>query len=762
MRTIYDIARAELKLMFYSPIAWLIIIIFLVQLSLRFTATFSGLVWSVSMGGTLPGGLTENLFVSPFGGLYPTVLSYLYLYIPLVTMGLISREYNNGTIRMLYASPVTNSQIILGKFLSMMFFGLVLVFIVGLFILFAAINVKDFDLAPTLTGLLGIYFLICVYSAVGIYMSSLTSYQVVAAISTLFILGFLNFVGGLWQHIDFVRDVTWWLSMSGRANELVNGLICSEDVIYFVMITCLFLSFAIIHLRARRQKMPWKKTWGQFVGVFLIVVAIGYITSRPSTMFFYDTTATKHNTLTKSSQEIIKQLKGDLKITTYVNVLDPDFGYLFPKDKNNDLKRFRQYTRFKPEMEFEYVYYYDKSPDPSIETRYPGMTDRERMISIAKTYREDTNRFLSPQEIRERVDLSAEKNRLTRVIERGNGQKTLLRTFNDVMKFPSESEISASLKHLVMKMPVIGFVTGHGERSYLGQGARDYSTFSDNRPYRHALINQGFDFAEVNLKQPIAEEVDILVLADVRQPLSSGEIQHFKDYIEKGGNVLVAGDVNRQETMNPLLNLLGFEFLKGQLVNPSKYHSPDLMLVRTTNASQELTPFFAAGLSVTMPGCLGIRAIADYGYQAIPLLETVGDQVWNEMQTTDFVDQQLTADISLDEIPQRCVTSYLLKKMTGGKEQKIILLGDADVFSNDELLRSRKGISAYNFTFIQQVFYCLSDGRAPIDTSRPEKTDNAIYLGEAGMSVAKALFVWVLPGILLLMSLFIWIRRRGR
>ena len=91
MKTIYDIARAELKIMFYSPIAWLIIIIFTVQVALRFTSTFGGLVWNESMNLGLPAGLTEHLFVSPFGGLYLTVLNYLYLYIPLLTMGLVSR-----------------------------------------------------------------------------------------------------------------------------------------------------------------------------------------------------------------------------------------------------------------------------------------------------------------------------------------------------------------------------------------------------------------------------------------------------------------------------------------------------------------------------------------------------------------------------------------------------------------------------------------------------------------------------------------------
>ena len=762
MRTIYDIARAELKLMFYSPIAWLIVIIFTVQLALRFTGTFGGLVASTGMGNQLPGGLTETLFVSPFGGLYPTVLHYLYLYIPFLTMGLVSRELGSGTIKMLYASPVTNAQIILGKFLSMMIFGLVLIALIGLFIVFAAINVKDFDLAPTLTGLLGAYFLICVYAAVGIYMSSMTSYQVIAAISTLFILGFLNFVGGLWQHIDFVRDITWWLSMSGRAGELVNGLICSEDVIYFIVVTVLFLSFAIIRLQAKRQKTRWWKTWSKYVGVFCAVALIGYSTSRPKTMFFYDTTATKHNTLTKSSQEIIKQLDGDLKLTTYVNILDPDFGYLFPKDKNRDLSRFRQYTRFKPEMEFEYVYFYDKSPDPSIEERYPGMTDRQRMLAIAKLYREDSARFLSPEQIRSLVDLSEENNRLTRFFERENGDKAILRTFNDQMKFPLEAEISASLKHLVAKMPLVGFVTGHGEREYRKNGARDYSTFSDNRPFRYALINQGFDFTDLTLAAAVPEEVDVLVLADMRLPLSTEEFVHFKEYVDRGGNVLIAGDVNRQENMNPLLEVFGYEFMPGQLVRPSQYTSPDLILARTTSDAQAHTRSFGAGMQVTMPGCLAMRQIGNQGYQAIPLTRTDNDAGWNETETTDFVDGKLELNPEKGEHRQYYATSLLLTRSVGNKEQRVLLMGDADCFSNDELGRTRKDVDAYNFSLAQGVFHWLGNEVAPVDTGRPPKTDDAVCIGETGMGVTRIAFVWVLPAVLLIVALIIWIRRRGR
>ncbi|MFR5658055.1 MAG: hypothetical protein ACLUDU_08670 [Butyricimonas faecihominis] len=151
--------------------------------------------------------------------------------------------------------------------------------------------------------MLGVYLLICAYAAVGLFMSSLTSYQVVAAMLTLAVLAVLNYVKGWWQDIDFVRDITWWLALSGRSDTFVNGLICSEDFIYFLLVITLFLMFAIIKLKAVRQKSSWTVTWGKYIGVFVLAALLGYISSRPKMMFYYDVTETKMNTLTENSQK---------------------------------------------------------------------------------------------------------------------------------------------------------------------------------------------------------------------------------------------------------------------------------------------------------------------------------------------------------------------------------------------------------------------------------------------------------------------------
>ena len=95
----------------------------------------------------------------------------------------------------------------------MMCYGAALMSIIGLNVLFSWLTVDIFQISMLLVAMLGIYLLILAYSAIGLFMSTLTAYQVVAAIGTLAVLAVLNFIGDVGQGIDFVRDITFWLSI---------------------------------------------------------------------------------------------------------------------------------------------------------------------------------------------------------------------------------------------------------------------------------------------------------------------------------------------------------------------------------------------------------------------------------------------------------------------------------------------------------------------------------------------------------------------
>ena len=313
----------------------------------------------------------------------------------------MSREYSSGSIKLLFSSPVTDSQIIFGKYLSVLIYNLVLILPLLVVGVFCGITITNADLGLLFTGILGIYLLICAYGAIGLFMSSITSYQVVAAMGTLAVLAALNYVGEVGQDYAFVRDVTYWLSISGRADEFINGLICSEDLLYFLLIIALFLTLSVLKLRAGRRKESRGKTWGTYGAVVLSALLVGYISTLPTLKLYHDSTATKRNTLTKTSQDIMKQIDGGLKITSYMNLLDDNYAIALPSQLKSDYERFEKYIRFKPDTKMEYVYYYDEA-NSQLDFRLEGCnTLEEKAQKMANILNLNINMFLTPEQIRE-------------------------------------------------------------------------------------------------------------------------------------------------------------------------------------------------------------------------------------------------------------------------------------------------------------------------------------------------------------------------
>ena len=762
MKIIYRIALAELQSLFYSPVAWLILIVFTIQCSFAFTGVVDANVVRKAMGYGV-GNLTLDIYAG-LHGFFKTLQEYLYLYIPLLTMGLMSGELSSGSIKLLYSSPVRNSQIILGKYLSMLVYGLVLIGIICVYVIYSAFVVKQLDVSMVLTGLLGVYLLICAYAAIGLFMSSITSYQVVAAMGTLAIFALLNVIKGIGQNIDFVREITYWLSINGRCNEFVRGMICSEDLLYFLIVIVLFLTLSILRLKAIRQKTPWKISLGKYTAVVIVAVVIGYFSARPSLKCFYDATRTKQQTLTENSQKILNMAAGGLTMTTYVNCLD-EFNWTGePGNRLYDQRQFEQYTRFKPEIKMQYVYFYDKSQNERLYSLNPGLTDREIMVKLSVAQGLDTNMYLRPEELKQIIDLSSEDNHVVRVLERENGRKVFLRMFRDMWIYPSEAEVSAAIRQLVDdELPIVGFLTSHGVRNSEKAGDRDYRYFVQERVYRRALINQGFAIKNVNLDDEIPEQVNILVIADMQTALSPGEMESLEKYIAQGGNLIIAGDVGRASVMNPIIASLGVQFMTGQIVQQNKDFMMDLVFAKPQEDLGNLSYMFDAlgERVITMPGCVGLKYEQKPGFTITPLLMSETRGCWNEVETTNFIDEEAKLNVNVGEVEQAYPLALALFREIAGKQQKIVILGDADCMSNAEMKANRDRVNAGNGMFILGIFNWLTDGEFPIDVRRPATPDNDLYVGVDGMKITRYAF-WGFSLLLMVIYLCLWFHRRGR
>jgi len=145
LRLILRIARTELAVLFYSPVAWLLLIAFTCQVGFDFMNILTEIVKIKALGNTITFSVTAG-FVLGLKGIYEVIQETIYLYIPLLTMNLMSREYSSGSIKLLYSSPVNSIQIITGKFVSMVVFALIFVIILALPTIVMFISVPHVDI----------------------------------------------------------------------------------------------------------------------------------------------------------------------------------------------------------------------------------------------------------------------------------------------------------------------------------------------------------------------------------------------------------------------------------------------------------------------------------------------------------------------------------------------------------------------------------------------------------------------------------------
>lgn len=754
MKKIVRIARIELSILFYSPVAWLVLIVFIIQCGITITDLIDAKAASQELGSKLKG-LTKDVF-GGYDAFFNSVKNKLYLYIPMLTMGLMSRELSSGSIKLLLSSPITNREIILGKFLAMLMYCFLLVLVLFGVVLIGFITIESLDFYYLLGGVFGLYLLACSYAAIGLFMSSLTTYQVVAAISTLAVFALLNFMGSVGQSIDFVRDITYWMSLSDRVNNFRIGLISSKDVIYFLLIISLFLTLSVMRLNAGRSSYTNTTKAIRYSVLVTSVLLIGYLSSLPILNGYYDTTRFKTNTLTKNSQELFKQLDAPLKITVYSNVINY-FSHLgAPKFRIFDLKQFEDYTRFLPNLEINYQPYYNYTLDKRDNTE-KTLLERAKRYATANGY--DFEEVLSPEEIDKVIDLSSELNGFVRVVEY-EGKKANLRMFFDQIGYPKEAEVSAAIKNILYGSPKIGVLTGNYERGITKRGDKDYKQVLAELNVRTSLINQGFKvipiFTEQNKELPL--DLSVLIIADPIKSYNPDQLKKINNYIKQGGSAIIAGEPSKQALLNPILKDIGVQFSGGMLLQKSQDYKLDLIQGKISNAALKQGFSIDQKSVISLSGAMAITYKDTLGFSATPILVTNPKEVWNHTEKINLEIDSISFNSELHK-KEKAIVALALQKNIQGKEQKIMVIGDADFMSNKEINRSNLK-KQENYKFVKEMFKWFSNGEYPIDTTRPKATDNKILISQEKLKWVKVIFVGLVPFLVAILGVFTLIKRK--
>ena len=237
MNLAITITKKEIKSYFNAPAAYIVLVIFLL-LSGWFFAS--------------PLFINNQANLRTLFGIIP--LLYLF-FIPAITMGLLSREKNTGTMELLATLPIKDSQIIMGKFwasVSLIGVGLLLTLVHFITIMLLGTNV---DFGAIFCGYIGLLFLGAVYSSIGIFASSITSNQVVSLIISFFIIFFFFIIKFFLFFVpDFMVGIFQFISIDYHFSNIARGVIDTRNIIYFVSLVVLFLKLAQTSLENRNWK----------------------------------------------------------------------------------------------------------------------------------------------------------------------------------------------------------------------------------------------------------------------------------------------------------------------------------------------------------------------------------------------------------------------------------------------------------------------------------------------------------------------------
>ena len=246
---IFTIAGRELRSLFLSPLAWAIlgVVQFIyAYLFLSHVETFMALQSRLATLDGAPG--VVDIVVAP---LFANAAVLLLLITPLITMRVLSEERRNRTLSLLFSAPISMTEIIVGKYLGVLSFILILIGMLALMPLSLLVG-TDLDLGKLAAGLLGLTLVVSAFTAIGIFMSSLTEQPTVAAITTFGLLLLLWIIDWAGSSGAPASGLLAYLSVLHHYESLLKGLFSSVDVIYYLLITILFLGFSIRRLDADR------------------------------------------------------------------------------------------------------------------------------------------------------------------------------------------------------------------------------------------------------------------------------------------------------------------------------------------------------------------------------------------------------------------------------------------------------------------------------------------------------------------------------
>jgi len=246
---ILHIALRELRSLFLSPLAWIILGVvqgIMAWKFLGFIDYFFAIQAELIKIKDAPG--VTDLVVAP---LFDFSKVLLLIISPLITMRLLSEEKQSGSLKLLLSSPVSMTEIVLGKYLGALLFFSIVILIIGIMPL-SLLSSTNLDMGKFASGMLGQFLTIAAFTSLGLYMSSLSSQPVNAAAGTfglLIIFFIINIAGNATTEGNNFFN---YISITYHSIQMLRGIVNTADIAYFILFSLGFILLSIRQLDSQR------------------------------------------------------------------------------------------------------------------------------------------------------------------------------------------------------------------------------------------------------------------------------------------------------------------------------------------------------------------------------------------------------------------------------------------------------------------------------------------------------------------------------
>ena len=706
------ICSRELKAWFQAPLGYVFVA--------AITALYGFFYYQVMMSGS-------SSYVT---AVYTMMFSFDMMLLPILTMRSLAEEKRNHTDQALLTAPVSVFEIVGGKFIACFaVFGIATT--LGLL---PVIALKSFA-QPPMGLIFGNYAGTLCYGgamiAIGIFLSGLTSSQVVAAVATFAVSVFLMYMNSMATAIN-QPAVSWIvekISFYSRYGTLIRGILSAESIVYFIGVCVIFLYLAAMVLEARRlggirfKSSLVGKTAMVIVGVILVNAIAGLLSERYPSMNA-DLTASGLNTLNEEEKDYLSGVDQNIQIYVISNEeaaredqLYASYGISYSQ-VSNLLDRMQEWNQ---NIQVQYI---DTEENPAFVNQYAQeqLSDGCVLVQSALRYR-----VLNIGDL-----FVSEQNTQTGTVS---------------MYSQAGSAITNAIAYVSMEnVPVITVTSGHGEM--LDSSARN--------AFDNLMKENAFEIRDINfLTDEIPEDTSILFVPTPSTDYTEEEIQKLRSFLNDNNGTAARtilfsaypsqGNIPR---LKQFLEDWGIRIGEGTVEETDEsrmfLNDPTSVFVRS---SQKILADGNYTYLVSPASCpLELVFDSNDGIYTVPLWET-GDTCKVKDGTTD-AGKQITA-------------AYAYRKNSQNAYRNVIVFGssmalaspylDSNSFANAAYVRDllRVASNTKAFTAVQNEQVLLNE----TDITASRQIINAVGLWL--FTILVPLFILVIGGV-------IFFRRRNR